>query len=124
MSSDMRAQIHVEDTHGPILLISGQSDGVWPSSDMTSAVASRLKSEHFKYAVERLDYPNAGHRAGAPEIDPSWHGELRHPISGRPEDLGGTPAGNAASGLDAGPRVLAFLAQALSSGSTASPPNR
>jgi dienelactone hydrolase len=124
MASDMRAQIHVEDTHGPILLISGQSDGVWPSSDMTSAVASRLKSEHFKYAVERLDYPNAGHRAGAPEIDPSWHGELRHPISGRPEDLGGTPAGNAASGLDAGPRVLAFLAQALSSGSTASPPNR
>jgi dienelactone hydrolase len=115
MASDMRAQIHVEDSHGPIMLISGQSDGVWPSSQMTGAAESRLKSAHFKYAVERLDYPNAGHRAGSPEIDPSWHGELRHPISGRPEDLGGSPAGNAASGLDAGPRVLAFLAQALGS---------
>lgn len=115
MASDMQAQIQVENTHGPILLISGQSDGIWPSSQMTAKVESRLKSAHFKYPVERLDYPSAGHRAGAPEIDPSWMGELRHPISGRPEDLGGTPAGNAASGLDAGPRVLAFLAQALES---------
>ena len=122
MASDIRAQIAVEDTHGPILLISGQSDGVWPSSEMTAAAASRLKSAHFKYPVERLDYPNAGHRAGTPEIDPTWHGELRHPISGRTEDLGGTPPGNAASGLDAAPRVLAFLTQALSSSADANHP--
>ena len=121
MTSNMQAQIHVEDSHGPIMLISGQSDGVWPSSDMTHAVQSRLKSAHFKYDVERLDYPKAGHRAGAPEIDPSWMGELRHPVSGRPEDLGGSPEGNAASGLDAGPRVLAFLAHALGSGSDPQP---
>jgi dienelactone hydrolase len=119
MASDLSAQIRVEDTHGPILMISGQSDGVWPSSEMTAAAESRLKSAHFKYPVERLDYPDAGHRAGLADIDPTWHGELRHPISGRPEDLGGTPSGNAASSLDANPRVLAFLAQAL--GSTADP---
>ncbi len=122
MASNLSAQIHVEDTHGPILLISGQSDGIWPSSQMTAMVQSRLKSEHFKHAVERLDYPGAGHRAGSPEIDPSWFGELRHPISGRAEDLGGTPAGNAASGLDAGPRVLAFLARTLASASDAGAP--
>ena len=124
MASNLTAQIHVEDTHGPIFLISGLSDGVWPSSQMTALAQSRLKSAHFKYPVERLDYPNAGHRAGSPEIDPSWMGELRHPVSGRSEDLGGTPAGNAASGLDAGPRVLAFLAQALGSTSDASAAQR
>ncbi|HTV08909.1 MAG TPA: acyl-CoA thioesterase/bile acid-CoA:amino acid N-acyltransferase family protein [Candidatus Aquilonibacter sp.] len=119
MAKNEAAQIRVELTHGPILVVSGQSDGVWPSSQMTAMVVSRLKSAHFKYEVERLDYPNAGHRAGDPEIIPAWLGELRHPISGRPMDLGGTPSGNAASGLDAGPRILAFLAQALGSPSAA-----
>ncbi len=108
-----QATIAVERTHGPILMISGQSDGVWDSWAMTEAVVLRLKDEHFEPRVERWNYPHAGHRAGRPEIVPTWHGALRHPVSGRAVDLGGTPSGDAASSLDGIEKVLEFLRESL-----------
>jgi hypothetical protein len=38
---------------------------------------------------------------------------MTHPIAGTPMDAGGTPQGNAESSLDAIPRVLKFLNDAL-----------
>jgi dienelactone hydrolase len=111
--AEMEAAIRVEQTHGPILLISGQDDGVWDSSRMTEAVVLRLKQAHFAQNVERLNYPHAGHRAGRPEIVPTWHGTMHHPVSGRLVDLGGTPKGDAESSLDAIEKVLQFLRQSL-----------
>jgi dienelactone hydrolase len=112
----IRAAISVEHTHGPILVIGGEDDGVWPSAEMVDAVATRLRQAHFKYACIELKYPHAGHRAGMPEIDPSWHGGVVHPLTGKAIELGGTPEGNAQSSLDAIPKVLAFLDQSLSAG--------
>jgi dienelactone hydrolase len=109
----MNAAIAVEQTRGPILLISGQDDGVWQSSMMADAIVARLKQVHFSYRVEHLKYQHAGHRAGRPEIFPAWHGKLTHPVSGREVDLGGTVAGDAHSSLDAAPKVLEFLRQSL-----------
>lgn len=106
-------EIAVEHTHGPILLISGGEDGVWNSSSMTESVVTRLKREHFTYDVIRLNYPHAGHSAGRPEIVPSWQGLTRNPTSGRDTEMGGTPAGNAESSLDAAPKILDFLAMNL-----------
>jgi hypothetical protein len=113
VTDQMKAAIHVEQTAGPILLISGQSDGIWPSSEMTNAVAARLRLAHFAYPVERLDYPHAGHRAGMPEIVPAWQSNVTHPLTGSVENLGGTPEGNGASSLDAAPKVLEFLRRSL-----------
>jgi dienelactone hydrolase len=107
------AEIHVEITSGPILLISGRDDDIWPSSEMTSALVGRLRTTHFPYPVERLDYPHAGHRAGLPDIIPAWTSSIPHPLAGNMEDFGGTPEGNAASSLDAGPKVLEFLQRSL-----------
>ena len=107
------AAIAVEHTHGPILLISGDDDGVWNSTAMTDAVVHRLKQAHFSYACERLKYAHAGHRAGRPEIVPTWHGSVRNPTSGREENLGGNAQGDAASSLDAIPKVLEFLRDSL-----------
>jgi dienelactone hydrolase len=112
-SSELLATIPVEQTHGPILVIAGDDDGVWQSSSMTLSVMGRLKQAHFAYSCQRLEYPHAGHRAGNPMIIPTWSSGLKHPISGESEDLGGTPEGNAASSLDAIPKVLAFLQQTL-----------
>jgi dienelactone hydrolase len=109
----MRAVIAVEYTHGPILLISGEDDGVWDSTGMANAVVSRLKHTHFPYPYEHLKYPHAGHRAGRPEIVPTWHGSVRNPTSGREENLGGRPQGDAQSSLDAIPKVLEFLRESL-----------
>jgi dienelactone hydrolase len=106
-------EIAVEHIHGPILLISGGEDGIWNSSAMTGSIVTRLKREHFTYDVIRLNYPHAGHSAGRPEIVPSWQGWTRNPTSGRDTEMGGTPAGNAESSLDAAPKILEFLAKSL-----------
>lgn len=109
-----KAAIRVEYTHGPILLIGGEDDGVWPSEEMVDAVAARLRASHFANEVMVLKYPHAGHRAGLPEIIPAWHNGMPHPISGRMTDYGGSPQGNAQSSLDAIPKVLDFLRRNLS----------
>jgi dienelactone hydrolase len=109
----MVAAIPVERTRGPILVISGQDDSVWPSPIMTADIVDRLKHDHFPFEVERLNYPHAGHLAGRPEIFPAWHGEVRHPVSGQEVNLGGNAKGDAESSLDAIPKVLAFLNSSL-----------
>ena len=111
--TDMAATIAVEATHGPILMISGDDDGVWPSRAMTDSAMHRLQHAHFSFRFEHLDYPHAGHRAGNPWIIPTWSNGVRQPISGNQENFGGNPEGNAMSSLDATPRVLAFLQQSL-----------
>jgi len=103
------ASIAVEHMHGPVLLISGGDDGVWPSTQMTDAIVGRLKGAHFSYPIEDLKYPHAGHLAGLPAIVPAWHGSVRQPVSGALMDLGGTAKGDAQSSLDAIPKVLEFL---------------
>jgi dienelactone hydrolase len=108
-SAARNAAIEVERIRGPILMVSGQDDGVWRSREMAAAAVTRLKQAHFPYEVQHLEYRGAGHAAGRPEIQPAWHGIVPHPVSGRPMRLGGTARGDAQSTLDATPRVLAFL---------------
>ena len=109
----LSAEIQVEDTQGPILLIAGQEDEVWPSSRMADVIVGRLERAHFSYSVEVLKYARAGHQAGLPEIAPSWRAAAPHPVTGRPVFFGGTPAGNTESSLDAIPKVLEFLRASL-----------
>ncbi len=113
LDAEMRAAIQVERMKGAIMMISGGSDGIWSSSSMTNAVVDRLKRAHFAYEIEHLNYPMAGHTAGRPEIVPAWQGEARNPTSGRGVNAGGTVEGNAASSLDAIPKVLDFLQRTL-----------
>ena len=109
----LAAEIAVERTNGPILMIGGQSDGVWPSAQMVDAVAARLRRSHFAHEVVVLKYDHAGHRAGLAEIIPTWSSGVVHPISGQVTDFGGNPEGNAKSSLDAIPKVLEFLQKNL-----------
>ena len=99
------AAIWVENTKGPILLISGTEDPVWPSSMMAGEMVGRLKEQHFAYRVESLKYPHAGHLAGRPALVPSWE-ELVPSIR--------IAEGDAESSLDAIPKVLEFLGESLS----------
>jgi dienelactone hydrolase len=103
----IEALIRVEQTHGPILLISGEDDAVWSSSLMAKAIVTRLKETHFPYRVEHLKYSHAGHLAGRPEIVPDWRS------GGKP---GGTARGDAESSIDAIPKVLEFLRTSLEAG--------
>ena len=109
----LEAAIPLENTHGPILLLAGDDDGVWDSASMTATLLMRLKQSHFSYPYSRLAYLHAGHRAGHPALIPAWQGTVRHPVSGEQMHFGGTAEGNALSSLDAIPKVLAFLEQSL-----------
>ena len=107
------AAIEVERTRGPILMISGEDDHLWRSWEMADEVVARLKRAHFSFSFENLKYPHAGHFAGRPEIMPAWHGRVRNPTSGRENDLGGSPKGDAESSIDSMPKVLEFLRRGL-----------
>ncbi len=101
------AEIPVEAIAGPILMISGEADGLWPSSLMARRIETRLHDRGFRHRVVNLAYPDAGHAAfGAPvRVDaPGLQGALA---------LGGTIEGLVAARADGWPRVLAFLREAL-----------
>lgn len=56
-----RAVIPVEDINGPILLLSGTNDEIWPSTLMCDKMILRLNEHDFNFEVKHLVYENAGH---------------------------------------------------------------
>jgi dienelactone hydrolase/uncharacterized protein (DUF2141 family) len=61
--SDARsdAVIPVERINGPILLISGQDDEIWPSPDMARRIVARLLKAGFAHNVENVVYAGSSH---------------------------------------------------------------
>lgn len=55
------ATIMVENINGPVLLISGENDQVWPSAEMSVEVMKRLKEKKFKHKYEHIMVPNGNH---------------------------------------------------------------
>jgi dienelactone hydrolase len=108
------AEIPIERAKGPILMVSGQDDAMWPSTTM-AAIAERRAAQHGAAAqVRHLRYPDAGHLcAGVPGLPVVT--EVRHPLTGGFYSFGGTRAGNAAARADSWPQVLTFLRNTLPS---------
>ena len=77
---------------------------------MARQAEARLTAKGFKYPVQVLAYPDAGHFAFGPPL-PADAAAL---ISTRSLTiLGGTAAGNAAARQDSWPRAIDFLDAAL-----------
>lgn len=55
------ATIMVENINGPVLLVSGENDHVWPSAEMSAAVIDRLEKKEFKYKHHHIMVPNGNH---------------------------------------------------------------
>lgn len=98
------AAIPVEAIAGPVLLISGRDDKLWPSTPMAEAVMARLDARRFRYPHSHLAYDNAGHAAfgkpvaaGTP-VNPAMFVQA-----------GGTFEGTQAARVDGWPKTLAFL---------------
>lgn len=98
------ATIAVEKINGPVMLISGVEDELWPSDMMAREIMKRLKISKHPHKSMHLSYANAGHLIGKLNL-PS--GSTLH-ANGR-LNSGGTPAGNAAAQKDSWPRVLKFI---------------
>jgi len=105
-------EIPVEKINGPILLISGQDDKIWPSAQLSEIAIQRLNAHGFKHKIMHLTYPDAGHRIGPP-FRPTTTLEAVHPVNGLLMKLGGTAAGNAHACVDSWKQLLTFLKESF-----------
>lgn len=109
--SDPQAVIPVEDVRGPIFLVSGADDELWPSPRYAAAIIARLDAAHDPLPHQSLVYPGAGHGVAvaipygpAPQaVVSSQYGELY---------LGGSAPANARADADSWPKLLHFLTAA------------
>ncbi len=106
-SAPAGSEIPVEQIAGPILLVSGQADSLWPSTEMANRVEQRLRANGFPHGVTHLAYPDAGHAVFGAPVRADTPG-LERVLS-----VGGTIDGLVAARADGWPRVLAFLKDAL-----------
>jgi len=103
------AVIPVDRITGPILLVCGEADSLWPSCPMADQIVERLKSGH-RPAATLLRYKDAGHQVfGTPVTLPVGATTSNAWLA----SLGGTPEGNMAARADGWPKVEAFLKAAL-----------
>ena len=104
------AEIPVERTNGPILMLCGEADDMWPAIEMTDVVLRRTSEARFPHSVRRLTYPDAGHMITLPYM-PARTSSV-HPLGGN-FAYGGTRAGVAAARAAAWREMLSFLTTAL-----------
>lgn len=98
-----RAAIPVAEIEGPVLLISGDEDSVWPSSTFAERAATWLRKADHDWPVEHRRYPDAGHAIRVPyRFDDGDDPAARHPY-------GGTNAANANAAADAWAAALGCL---------------
>jgi len=102
-----RATIPVEKINGPVLVISGKDDQLWPSSIMADMVVARLKENRHPYKYEHLAYESAGHAIR------TTYGPTTRSTGNAQMNLGGQPAANARAQADSWPKALTFLKDGL-----------
>jgi len=108
-----RAEIPVERINGPVLLISGKDDAMWPSTRLAEIARRRLEEHHFPHPYRHLAYAGAGHMIGTPYLPTSVLAS-RHPLTGEMFAYGGTPKAYAAAREDSWREILKLLAETFS----------
>jgi dienelactone hydrolase len=86
-----KATIKVENINGPLLLLTGKEDAMWPSSQMGEMIIKRLKENNFPHWYKHVAYENAGHSLNEKGV------------------VGGTEEGNKKARIDSEQRIFAFL---------------
>ncbi|MDM8101806.1 MULTISPECIES: acyl-CoA thioester hydrolase/BAAT C-terminal domain-containing protein [Oceanobacillus] len=83
-----------ENINGPVLLISGGDDQLWPPDIMSDRVIERLGRKNHPYYYEHVTYPGAGHYFVAPGM-PTTDSDKIAFASGFTMLLGANPHDNA-----------------------------
>jgi pimeloyl-ACP methyl ester carboxylesterase len=102
VTADDAAIIPIERATGPVLLVSGGDDQMWPASRMSRMLVERARRFGRGQLVQHLEFPEAGHALFA--VDPEE--DLKQPI---PFDLGGSEAAQASAHAVAWPQALRVL---------------
>jgi dienelactone hydrolase len=98
---DDAAVIPVERAVGPVLLVSGGDDRMWPAERMCRMVIDRMRANGRESDVRHLSFPDAGH-----VLFPYDAGGAPPPV---PFDLGGSPAAAQQAHAIAWPEVIRAL---------------
>ena len=110
-----QAVIPVEKIRGPMLLISGDNDQLWPSDFMCKMIVSRLRTCRHPFPCKHLSYEGAGHAIGFPDLPPeAYPTKAYHSLTGMVYHLGGTLKNNAQAARSAWSEVVAFLEEYVS----------
>jgi dienelactone hydrolase len=104
MATVEKAAIPVEKIRGPILLVSGTDDQIWPAEEFCAAILARLKRSGFPYEVKHLSIDKGGHSSCIPFLVTANRGLL---IDGDPS--GGSPQADARGGYRSWAETLAFF---------------
>ncbi len=109
MTAAEAATIAVERINGPVLLVSGTGDELWPSTRLSGMVVERLRAHDHPFHYEHLRYEGAGHLITLPGYEPqeAW---------ARRVELGGTREANEFANTDSWTKVLGFLNEHLGQG--------
>ena len=62
------AAIPAENINGPILLVSGENDAIWPSTIMAEMLIDRLQRNNFPHPYQLLKYKGDGHVTSIPYL--------------------------------------------------------
>ena len=101
------AIIPVEKINGPVLLLTGSDDLLWPSSEMCERIVNRLAQHKHPYSYEHVCYQGAGHALRTPYL-PSNKEQRRDKML-----FGGSPEGNAKACIKSWGKMLAFFQEHL-----------
>jgi dienelactone hydrolase len=107
------ATIPVERIRGPVLLLSGADDRIWPSSRLAEMAIERLDAHDHPYPYTHVSYAGCGHLLPLPHFPAATSTE--HPLLRRGVLLGGSREANARASVDGWSRLLAFLGEHLGS---------
>ncbi len=102
------AEIPVENCGGPVLLLSGEDDAMWPSTTLADIAVRRASAHGATHPVRHISYPDAGHSFAIPAGLPVSR-RAAHPVSGHTYAYGGSLAGNAHASVESWGEILAFL---------------
>jgi dienelactone hydrolase len=104
-----RAAIPVEQIRGPIMLLAGGDDHVWPAAEMCEAILARLTDHRFPHAVEYRNYPHAGHMLRYPYLPTTARQSRNRHLRNARFSFGGTAPADAEANADSWHRAIAFL---------------
>lgn len=107
-----RAEFPIERTRGPILMVSGEQDALWPSVTLGEIAVNRADRTGFR-DITHVRYPEGGHLLSGMPGEPRPE-VVVHPVTNVPIAAdGGRPGGSARAAADSWPRIFAFLQGAL-----------
>jgi len=104
--------IKVEKINGPVLLLSGEDDGMWQSSWFCETAMARMKDKGFAWGYEHVCYSNAGHYINRPYV-PFPVKTMIHPVDLNCYAFGGSDKGNAEAMKRSWLKSLSFFKNVL-----------